>query len=407
VTPLGVVGIVIAMAAIRVALVRRSERGLLFFALAFVLHVASSVAFYKVVLTSPSDSIMYYYDPYGMFASGFGFNTQFIIWLVQGIKQAVGGSLLDYFLLFQAIGLFGIALLMRIFEEIHDELQSTPPVWSYGLLLLPSLQYWSSSLGKDAPFLLGSTLAIWGAMRIKGRFVAFGIGCFIMLLIRPHLAVLALAALAVAVILDRRTSLLAKMALGAMAAAGGAYAISATMQSLSIDLTSADVLTDRMAAREQLLTTEDAGASVVAGSFPIQLFSLLARPFFIDARDPLAMIASVENMGILLMLALLLWHLRTTVSLFRQVAFFRYALTNFLALTTLLAFEYYNVGLGLRQKWTMMMPNLLVVFVALTAVLRANARKRLAATRSTSERTPMRESLAAQPVGRGRHWHQQ
>lgn len=396
-TGLGFVGILIAMSAIRVALVRRSEWGMVFFALAFMLHIASAVAFHRVVLTSPSDSSMYYNDPYGMFALGFGFNTQFIIWLVQSIKQAFGGSFLDYFLLFQAVGFFGIALLMRIFDEIYEELQSTPPIWTYGLLLLPSLQYWSSSLGKDAPFLFGSALAIWGAMQIKRRIVAFGIGCVIMLLIRPHLAVLALVALALAVIFDRRTSLWTKAALGALAAAGVAYAISATLQSLSIDLTSVDVISDRMAAREQLLTSEDAGASVVAGSFPVRLFSLLARPFFFDARDPLAMIASIENIGILLMLGLLLWHMRTTVSLFRQVAFFRYALTNFVCLTALLAFEYYNIGLGLRQKWTMMMPNLLVVFVALTAVLQANARKRRAGGAGPNDRG-LAESLALQSM---------
>lgn len=405
-TPLGVVGIVIAFSAIRVALVRRSEWSLLFFVLAFMLHIAAAAAFYRVALTSAADSRLYYYDPYQMFHLGFGFNTQFIIWLVQSMKQALGGSFLDYFLLFQAIGFYGIALLMRIIEEIHDELQITPPLWTYGLLLLPSLQYWSSSLGKDAPFLFGGTLAIWGAMRIKRRFVAFGIGALIILLIRPHLAVLALASLALTVILDRKAGFMAKTTLGAMAVAGVAYAISATLQSLSIDLTSADVISDRMAAREQLLTTDAAGASMVSGTFPFRLFSLLARPFFFDAADPLALIASIENAGILLMLALLLWHLRTTISLFRQVAFFRYALTNFVALTILLAFEYYNIGLGLRQKWTMMMPNLLVVFVALTAVLHANARKRRTSGPGPGQRRLMTESLGPHPMGRNPQWNQ-
>jgi hypothetical protein len=397
-TPVGVVGIVIALSAIRVALVRRSEWSLAFFVLAFMLHVAASYAFYRVALTNASDSHLYYYDPYGMFAWGFGFNTQFIIWSVQSIKRAIGGSFLDYFLLFQAVGLFGIALLMRIFDEIHDEMQTTTPIWVYSLLLLPSLQYWSSSLGKDAPFLFASVLAIWGAMRIRRRYVAFAVGSFIMLLIRPHLALLALASLAVAVILDRRTSLLAKVALGTLAALGVAYAISATMQSLNIDLTSADVISDRMAAREQLLTSDDAGASVVSGSFLIRLFSLLARPLFFDAHDPLAMIASVENLGILLMLGLLLWRFRTTLSLFRNVAFVRYALANFLALTILLAFEYYNIGLGLRQKWTMIMPNLLVVFVALTAVLQADARQRLARAVHSGDKLKTK-ALAARPAG--------
>ena len=406
-TALGLFGVFIGLFAVRVALIRRNELALLFFALIFLLHVASAYAFYRVAVSSPSDANLYYYDPYGMFANGFAPNTQAIIWVVQSIKMQIGGSFLDYFLLSQALGLFGIALLMRIFQEIYDELHSTPPIWVYCLLLQPSLQYWSSSLGKDAPFLFAAALAIWGAMRVKPRFVAFGAGVLLMLLIRPHMAVLAIASLSVAVILDRRTGLRVKLALGALAVAGVAYAISATLQSFNVDLTSADVFSDRMAAREQLLASDSAGASVVDGSFPVRLFSLLARPFFFDARDPLAMIASVENAGILLMIALMTWHLRTTISLFRKVAFYRYTLTYFLALTILLAFEYYNIGLGLRQKWTMMMPNLLVIFVGLMAVLQANARKRLAAEAMTGQTGFVPAGLATQAAGQPAGWRQQ
>jgi len=377
-TIVGIFGLVLGLLAARNIYEYWTPVRIRVFALSYLLHVVSAVLSWRLALSAPADASLYYYDPFGNFANGFGLNTQFVIYVVQSIKSLLGGSFLDYYFLFQAVGLWGVAMLMRIFDEVYRELGVEQPIWTYALLLIPSLHFWSSAIGKDAPFFFAAALALWSAMNVRRRFIGFGAGALLMLMIRPHIAILALAALSVTVIADRKTRVWVRIGLAGLALGGVSYAVGSVLGTFNIDLTSADVISDRLAAREQLLGTEEAGRTAVGGSFLVRLFAFLFRPLFYDAEGVLGWAASLENLIILAMLGLMTLHVRQLLAVARAVPFIRYALAFAFALTALLAFEYYNIGLGLRQKWAMLMPNLLVVFVTLQAVRAGRARAQLA-----------------------------
>ncbi|HEX8584866.1 MAG TPA: hypothetical protein VF680_10680 [Allosphingosinicella sp.] len=373
-TIVGLFGILISLAGFRFARASSSPSRFLLFALLLPVHIGASVAGYYLSLESGSDAQLYYYDPWKSYGSGTGVSTIFIINLVQFLKSYVGGSFLDYFLLFQAAGFWGILFIIRAFDDIHQELGR--PIFSgvYLLLFLPGLHFWTSAIGKDGLMFLAVAMCAWAAFRLKSRYLVFGAGIAIALLVRPHIALVALVAFALALLVGRGTSLLTRAALLAVVLAG----ISSTVGILEevvtgLNFSSTESMAEVFESRNRISEESGADATITGASFPVRLLSLLFRPFFFDAKGLLGYAASLENLLLLAVIVILLRHFGTALALARATLFARFAFFFFILVGALLATVNYNVGLGLRQKM-MMMPALLTFFAATLAV--RSARKR-------------------------------
>lgn len=366
-TLLGVVGILLGLLAWPVAVIRRTRLRMVVFSALYFAHLGASVAYYMFAQNNVTDSTGYFEDYFNFAADGFGFSTQLIYYIVQSLRGLMGGTMLDYFFLFQVFGLFGISLLMRMFEEIYAEVGTSQPVYTYVLLFLPGLHFWTSAIGKDGPLFLGICLALWGAMNVRKRYIWLALGILIVLAIRPHIGVVATAAVAATLFLDRATRFSTKAIL-IVAAAAGLVGAAATVQStFQVQVADVDSVSDFLATQNEVVQdSEAAGTSAVYGSYPFRLFSLLFRPLFIDTELGFGYIASVENLVLLFIIGAMLFHIRDVISLMRRVTFIRFSLVLACAIAFLLALVYYNIGLGLRQK-TMFTPALTLVFVALMA----------------------------------------
>ncbi|MDQ3482932.1 MAG: hypothetical protein M3448_05950 [Pseudomonadota bacterium] len=371
-TEVGVFGLLLGLVAGFKAFVHPTRVRIVVFVLAYLLHIAATLLYFELVKNGGSDAALYYYDPLEMYKyQGFKLNTVFVVYVVQIPKSIFGGTYLDYFLVFQAIGFWGLAALMRTFEEIYQEIDVTQPVFTYTLFFLPSLHYWTSAIGKDSLFFFGICITLWAAMRYRKRLIPLSIGMLLMFAIRPHIAVAAGAAFALAVLIDRNTRGPVKAIIAAISLAGAAFAIATVWSTFGVDLTNVDTYTDMLAGQKAMATADFAGRSAVTGSYPIRLLSLLFRPLFFDASGALGLIVSVENVLLLLILLLMAIHPRATLALVRTVPFVRYALISSSVILLTLAISYFNVGLGIRQKATMILPGILVAFVALQALIKA------------------------------------
>jgi hypothetical protein len=260
---------------------------------------------------------------------------------------------------------------MRIFEEIYDTMGLEQPFYVYLLLFIPGFHYWSSAIGKDSLFFFATALALWGSLRLKERLPAIGFGLLLMLAIRPHIAVVAMAALAVTVVGDRGTSGPVRFFLFIGAVIGTVFSISTVWNTFEIDLTRVDAISDHLAGREALVQTEAAGRTAVNAIYPLRVLSLLFRPFFFDASGALGLVVSLENAALVPVFGALVLKRKMAWALIKGVPFARYAFVSALGVLLVLSLGYYNVGLGIRQKATMILPGILVFFVALVAALKA------------------------------------
>jgi hypothetical protein len=372
-TLLGLLGFLISMAGFRFARVTESRLRLILFVMLLLAHIGASLAYFLYAQEFGGDVDLYYRDPFGVYGTGSGLSTVFVINFVQFLKEYFGGSLLDYFMLFQAMGFWGILFVLRTFDDIHQELGQPTFNRMYLLLFLPGLHFWTSAIGKDSPVFLGVAMCTWAAFRLQTRYLAFGAGLLIALVVRPHITLIALVALALTMLAGRNTRLLTRVALLAVATAGILSVAGLVSSSFNgLNLTSTDSVTEFVETKSSVSEEAGGDVSITGASFPVKLFSLLFRPFFIDATGLLGFIASFENVILLVVIGTLVWRFRTALAVARAALFARFAIFFFVLLTLLLAMVNYNVGLGLRQKM-MMMPALLVFLAAMMAVRRVRA----------------------------------
>jgi hypothetical protein len=396
-TFLGVVGILIGLIAVRFAFIEATRLRVTVFAIAYLLHLAATYAYYQFSLSNLTDAGGYYYDYADFYLNiGFGLGTLFVTYIVQGLKSWVGGTFLDYFFLFQAISFFAICLLMRTIEEIYREIGIEQPLYVYALVLLPGMHFWTSPIGKDGFLLLGVCLGIWSAMSLKTRWPAMLLGLLLMLVIRPHIAALGVAAAGATIFFDRETRFALRVAIVAVSIIGLGFAASSVFATFSIDVTNADSVSNFLAAHEEVTQdAEVAGNSAVYGNYAFRMMSLLFRPMFIDAEDIMGLAASAENFILLLLFVTIFVRLRTVSLLTRRLKFIRFAVLFGGTVALLLALIYYNIGLGLRQK-TMFLPCVIVLFVAVVALGRARRLLPLRAIETaTPPAEPPREAIAA------------
>ena len=351
------------MAAMSVAWVHGTrERYMLFFTL-LVTHLGTSILYYWYVQTAPADTSLYYQEAEVFRRWDFALGTAFLGKLVLFLRDTIGGSYLDYFLLFQSFGFWGLIFLMRTFEEIHLELgmrQTTVSLW---LLFLPGLHFWTSAIGKDAPLFLGVSLAVWSVMRLRSRYLAFAIAVAIMLLFRPHIALIAVGGLAIAQLFEPRSNLLAKIGLLAVAAVAVGVIAGTLKSAIDVNLSGGAGALEAVVSKRDMMAQSTGSASLSSAPYPVRVLSFLFRPLFFDAKGVFGIIASLENVFVLFAVGYLVTYLRQAMYLARNVYFLRYCLIVAGLLTLLLSFVFYNVGLALRQKM-MLMPALLTFFVA-------------------------------------------
>lgn len=367
-TAFGLLGIVLSILGFRFARATESRSRMVLFVSLLLAHVGASIAYYVYAQEFGGDVSLYYKDPYGLYGHASGLSTIFVVNFVQFLKGYFGGSFLDYFLLFQAMGFWGILFVLRTFDDIHEELGQ--PVFKnvYLLLFLPGLHFWTSAIGKDAPIFLAVGMCVWASFRLQSRYLAFGIGLAVSLLVRPHIALIALIALAMTVLLARKISILSRVALLAIVLVGVSTTAGLVSESFNgLNLSNADSVSEFIETKSSVSEESGGDLSIIGASFPVKLVSLLFRPFFIDASGLLGYIASLENVVLLVVIGNLLWRFGTAIAVARATLFARFAGFFFLMLTILLAMVNYNVGLGLRQKM-MMMPALLVFMAAMFAV---------------------------------------
>jgi hypothetical protein len=367
-TFVGITGILLSFIAFFWFSPRRDNSRLALFVVIAVLHIAAAYVYYSFVQTSDADTKLYYFDVYGFYEDKFAFGTVAVVHITQWLKMAVGGTYFDFFLLYQMLGVWGIALVMRTMQEAADALDTPLPALAILLLFLPGMYFWTSAIGKDAPLFVACALAVWSCFRISSRWFWFGIAIAIMVLFRAHVALLTVVALALALVAGRGVPTIARIFLVIAAVGSTAFLFGTVQAELRVDLSSVGSVANFV---EQQTTAATRGVddSLARGSFLTKLFSLLYRPLFFDTDGIFGLVASFQNLFMVAFTFLLLRNIKLWAELFRGSLAIRFATFHMVLLFFMLAFMYYNVGLGLRQR-EMATPALLVITVTIFMVMR-------------------------------------
>lgn len=312
------------------------------------------------------------------------------------------------FVVFTVISFLGACLFLRAFQIAFpsgDEKR-------YALLvfLMPSLVYWPSSLGKEAWVIFGLGLSALGAANLYVRKTMRGLalavlGVAAMALIRPHVALLAVAAIAVGALgsgrvlsrdssapdaapsitqprraqrTSRLTVLVRRISIGSRVVAVALLVVGASWLSrYTADVLKVESLGTREASTafdyvEQ--QTSQGGSEYTAArvnnplDYPWALVTVLLRPFPGEARDLPGLLASAETMFLLGLMVVSWRRLARLPSLLLRANYVLFA-AAFAAMFVYAFSSIGNFGLLARQR-TQVLPFLFVLFAVPALVTR-------------------------------------
>jgi hypothetical protein len=246
--------------------------------------------------------------------------TPFVDGFTGLLYTLTGPSRLGGFLVFSWLSFFGLFLFLR--AALLGLPEGDHRRYALLVLFLPSMLFWPSSIGKEALMMLALGACAYGAARILERrrwgwlWLAFGLGFGY--LVRPHVPVVVLAALAAAFLFRRRGRRPPVFGpVGRLVVVGGLMVVMAFVLGQAVDRF-IPVTEETGVEAATLLLEKAAGGTAEAGSdidrplpnspleYPQAAFTVLFRPTLIEAGNLGLALAAVET-TIVLVLFVLSW----------------------------------------------------------------------------------------------------
>ncbi len=290
--------------------------------------------------------------------------------ITTAVYTVIGPSTVMGFFVFGSFAFWGAYLLLKAFRVALPDANHRR--YAVLVLLLPSMLYWPSSIGKEAWILLFVGVTAYGAARYFQGATATGLGVMALgvvgtAMIRPHVTVLMVAALLVAQITrptgHASTNLLTKGAGAFILVVAAWILITQSAEWLGIDDLSWQAVVDEMEwAAGQTAQGGSAFEPVPLDSpfgVPAAIVTLLFRPFPWEAGNVQMLAQSLEGVA-LIALTVASWpRLKTLPGVMRRNPYVVFSAVY--VLIFILAFaEFANFGILARQR-VLMMPFFLVL----------------------------------------------
>jgi hypothetical protein len=271
---------------------------------------------------------------------------------------------LSYFtgtMLYSLIGFMGLTYFYVIATNL---IPNNPEYKGYSLFpllfYLPNLHFWSCAVGKDSLLLFCIAIFIYGLMQPFKRIPMIVLGLFLAYFIRPHITLFMLLGFGLAYFSGRNISVVRRaLFIGIMISVSFSI-LPSVMKFAKIEEASVESFDKFSVGKAALLSRSHTGSAIDITNypFPLKVFSFLYRPFFFDINGIPALIASFENL-ILLILTITVLRNKPILS-FRKAPFVIQGLVYFLIIGTF-AFSQSlgNIGIMIRMR-NMFLPGLII-----------------------------------------------
>jgi len=269
-------------------------------------------------------------------------------------------------MLYALVGYVGFIYLYKMVLHIFDnkfEL-SKIKLLSFSLipwiLFLPNLHFWSSGVGKDSILFACIMAFVYGLQNIRKRSILILLSIVVSFGIRPHITLFLLIAFGIGFLLDGNLKSYQKIMISAVFIAGFVAIFDYVITFVQLESIESGAIEQYAATKASSLNqaTSGSGVDISNYSFPFKVFTFLYRPSFFDINGILAIIASFENLVLLLFSIKLLFR-KPWQAFKRASAILKGMLIFFLLGTISFSLILGNLGIMLRQK-NMFMPFFLI-----------------------------------------------
>ena len=278
------------------------------------------------------------------------YGTNFILFINYPFIK-LGFPFWSGFLIYGTIGFLGIRKFMDwAFLVFEKNLEYKGFNILYLVFFLPNLHFWTASLGKEALLFWGIASVFYALASQNYKTFSFVFGSLLVLLIRPHVALMLLAAITLIVIFDSNYSLKKRIVFSAFALTFLSMLLYMVFQSSNIRYWNWERIT--YFNEYSILSFRNSGTYVpmLEYNYFYKLFSFNFRPLFFDVNTIWTFIASIEN-GLVLILHVIA--LLFGVKFYAKITFAQWIkivfLFTFIA-GMLYVQRYANLGIFMRTK---------------------------------------------------------
>ena len=352
--------------------------------LLYIWHTILAASFNAFVLSNMGDALDYYQRARFDYVEP-NIGTEFVAWLTS-FGTSVGLTFWPISLFYNLAGSIGLIFFYSAMREATEAVWNRTATKTLVVVctLIPSMSFWTAGIGKDAIAFLSVGLFLWATVDLSRRQLVAAAAALIMMSVRPHIAVLMVAAVGAGTVFVPNVRAATRFGMTALSAGIATIAVPFVLLYTGAGQFSTlkDFITDR---QEHNL---GGGSSIdISGMNPaLRVLSFLFRPLPNEASGFGQLASSADN---LILIAITIFGLITIyrsgmIRVFRSSSItVIYALSCIIVLSQVTA----NLGLAAREKW-MAVPALMLVILRAWRLFKEQAlAKRAAAWQPSLDQT--------------------
>ncbi len=271
---------------------------------------------------------------------------------------------LSYFtgtMMYSLIGFIGLTYFYLIALELVPNNPKFKGYYLFPLLFfLPNMHFWSCAVGKDSLLFFCIAIFIYGLMKPFKRMPMIILSLALSYLIRPHITLFMLLSFGMAYFLGKKISFFRRILFFGVLIGLAIAILPLVMKFAKIEEASLDSFDKFSSQKVTALSSINTTSAVDISSypFPLKVVTFLYRPFFFDINGIPSVIASFENLLLLLLSYKVLKN--KPINGFKKSPFIIQGMIYFLIIGTL-AFSQSlgNLGIMLRMR-NMFLPGLII-----------------------------------------------
>jgi hypothetical protein len=242
----------------------------------------------------------YYFDNWFDF---YGLNNFFIFFINYPFSKLLGLNFWTGTFLYSSVSSWAFILLFLAGQDLLKENKISlygMKIWPL-ILLLPSLHFWSSGIGKDSLVFLFMAMFFYGARDLRKHIILVVFSSVLLYHVRPHMAFFVLLSTSIMLLLDGKLHLSYKILFFAVSIAGFVLIYNEVLNFLKIDEMNAENIESLLSTTSGNLSYAKSFVDMSSYPYPLKVFTFLYRPLFFDAHNFTSFLNSIENLICLLL----------------------------------------------------------------------------------------------------------
>ncbi len=338
----------------------------------FFYHIAIALFFHFYITEDGGDAIYYWSVPKENSLSVIvdwamkNYGTAFMYLLNYFPSKVLSLSFLTGNLLYALFGYLGFVYILKILKHFFTHWESIYDIKLLGISIfpwiwfLPNFHFWTSGIGKDTLLFTCIVMIIYAVLKLRTRWYLLLIASVLTFAVRPHILLFLVVSLGAGLILDGRMKVYQKLFLTLLALAFLVLILDKVLAFVQLENLESSAISEYASKRSSSLNKVQTGSGIDTSSypFPLKVFTFLYRPLFFDIKGILFLLASLENLILLLFSVVIIF--KKPLRAFKKGNYVMKAGLFFFLISTM-AFSLIlgNLGIMLRQK-NMLMPWLVI-----------------------------------------------